>query len=59
MLPRFYKLTYPNLIEFDVDLGCASEIWLVSHEETNKSRRIRLLLAFLNEEFRNDRTFWS
>lgn len=59
LLPRFYKLSSPDLIELDIEANCRSEIWMVSHEETNKARRIRLLLSYLDEQFKTDRAFWQ
>jgi hypothetical protein len=33
-------------------------VWLVSHEETNAIRRIRLLIDFITAAFERDRATW-
>jgi len=59
LLPRFYLSSFPDLIELEIEADCTSEIWVVSHEETNKSRRIRLFLDFIDQQFKQERTFWK
>lgn len=54
-LPLAYKNWAPDLIELGIDTGLKSDIWLVSHEETNKAHRVRLLLDFLKAEIAQDR----
>lgn len=58
LLPMFYKLAASDLLELDIDTDCTSSIWLVSHEETNKAKRVRLVLAFLMERFARDSGRW-
>jgi DNA-binding transcriptional LysR family regulator len=59
ILPTFYRhLT--DLVEMPIDLPDRGELWIVSHEETNGSRRTRLLLDFLRSDFReNGRLIFS
>ena len=58
LLPLFYKIAAADLLELAIDTGCTSTLWMVSHEETNKSRRTRLVLAYLKERFARDRGRW-
>jgi DNA-binding transcriptional LysR family regulator len=53
-LPLSYKSWAPDLIELGIATGLTSDIWLVSHEETNKAHRVRLLLDFLKAEASTD-----
>ena len=34
------------------------DIWLVSHEETNKGARIRTVIDYVREQFRQDEREW-
>ena len=34
------------------------DIWLVSHEETNKGARIRAVIDYVREQFRQDEREW-
>jgi DNA-binding transcriptional LysR family regulator len=58
LLPMFYQLAASDLLELALDSECSSSLWMVSHEETNKSRRTRLVMAFLVERFARDRGRW-
>jgi DNA-binding transcriptional LysR family regulator len=58
LLPLFYKLAASDLLELAIDTGCTSTLWMVSHEETNKSRRTKLVMSFLMERFVRDRGRW-
>lgn len=53
-LPTFYRHHYPALIEMPVELSDSGDLWIVSHEETNSSRRTRLLLDFLRADFQTN-----
>ena len=53
-LPAFYQHRYPDLVAMPVELSDRGELWIVSHEETNGSRRTRLLLDFLRADFRKN-----
>ena len=54
LLPAFYRHYYPDLIEMPMQLADRGELWVVSHEETNSVRRTRMLLDFLNTDFRKN-----
>jgi DNA-binding transcriptional LysR family regulator len=58
LLPLFYNLAASDLLELALDSGCASSLWMVSHEETNKSRRTQLAMSFLMKRFARDRGRW-
>jgi DNA-binding transcriptional LysR family regulator len=58
LLPFFYKFAASDLLELAIDAGCTTTVWMVSHEETNKARRTRLVLSFLMERFARDRGRW-
>jgi DNA-binding transcriptional LysR family regulator len=58
LLPMFYQLAASDLLELALDSQCSSSLWMVSHEETNKARRTRLVMAFLAERFSSDRGRW-
>jgi DNA-binding transcriptional LysR family regulator len=58
LLPLFYNLAASDLLELALDSGCASSLWMVSHEETNKSRRTQLAMSFLIKRFARDRGRW-
>lgn len=47
-----------NLIELPIDLSITRDIWLVSHEETNKGVRIRTVIDYIREKFREDEREW-
>jgi DNA-binding transcriptional LysR family regulator len=42
----------------DIPLRLASDMWMLSHAKTNKTPRIRALLAFIAECFARDRKRW-
>jgi hypothetical protein len=41
-----------------IDLKIVRDIWLVSHEETNKGARIRTVIDYVREQFRADEREW-
>ena len=47
-----------NLIAAPIDLKIVRDIWLVSHEETNKGARIRTVIDYVREQFRHDEREW-
>jgi len=53
-----YAKKFRNLIQVPIDLGIVRDIWLVSHEETNKGARIRAVIDFIREQFRKDEREW-
>jgi DNA-binding transcriptional LysR family regulator len=52
--PRFIT----DLVELPVDPGCSTDIWLVTHEETNQSARVQRVLQHIRENFERDRREW-
>jgi DNA-binding transcriptional LysR family regulator len=46
------------LVEAPIDLNIVRDIWLVSHEETNKGARIRAVIDYIREQFRRDEREW-
>jgi DNA-binding transcriptional LysR family regulator len=53
-----YSSKAVNLIEAPIDLGISRDIWLVSHEETNKGVRTRTVIDYIRDKFREDEREW-
>ena len=53
-----YVTRISSLVPVPIDLGILRDIWLVSHEETNKGMRIRTVIDYVREQFRNDEREW-
>jgi len=53
-----YASRSANIIDAPIDLGIVRDIWLVSHEETNKGARIRTVIDYIRERFRRDEREW-
>jgi DNA-binding transcriptional LysR family regulator len=53
-----YSRKGENLIEAPIDLDITREVWLVSHEETNKGARIRAVIDYIREKFHRDEREW-
>jgi DNA-binding transcriptional LysR family regulator len=53
-----YVTKMTNLMAAPIDLKIVRDIWLVSHEETNKGARIRTVIDYVREQFRNDEREW-
>ncbi|NDH61317.1 MAG: LysR family transcriptional regulator [Alphaproteobacteria bacterium] len=47
-----------NIIRAPIDLNITRDVWLVSHEETNKGARIRTVIDYVRERFRQDEREW-
>lgn len=58
LLPGYTEEVVPEFVRLRVDLDCEAEIWLVSHEETNRSARIRVVINHLTQLFEEDRNDW-
>lgn len=58
ILPRFIGTASSEYIDLDLDLRYSSDLYLVTHEETNKSARIRAFCAYLNEAAAEDKGRW-
>ena len=53
-----YSSKTANLIASPINLNIVRDIWLVSHEETNKGARIRAVIDYVREQFRQDERDW-
>ena len=53
-----YVTKMTNLMAAPIDLKIVRDIWLVSHEETNKGARIRTVIDYVREQFRQDEREW-
>lgn len=53
-----YSSRTTNLVEVPISLNIVRDIWLVSHEETNKGARIRAVIDYIREQFRQDERDW-
>ena len=51
---RYSRTTSPNHRTWSP----RPSIWLVSHEETNKGARIRTVIDYVREQFRQDEREW-
>jgi DNA-binding transcriptional LysR family regulator len=58
LCPDFYSMVTPELVRLPIDVGCRASVWLLSHEETNRSARVRALLSFIKDAFRKHRGIW-
>lgn len=58
VFPRFYRDICPDLVELPSSTVFDNEVWLVSHEETNQARRIRLVVDCIARGFDRDRQKW-
>lgn len=57
LFPDYYSKVAPELVRLS-PFSCETGIWLLSHEETNRSLRVRTTLEFLRRRFRRDRGDW-
>jgi DNA-binding transcriptional LysR family regulator len=53
-----YVTKSSNLVAFPIALNIARDIWLVSHEETNKGVRTRTVIDYIRDKFRQDEREW-
>jgi DNA-binding transcriptional LysR family regulator len=53
-----YTSKTANIVEAPINLNIVRDIWLVSHEETNKGARIRAVIDYIREQFRQDERDW-
>lgn len=56
--PAFYRQAAFDLIRLEIDLPFKADLWVVTHEETNRSARVRAVGDFLKERFAQDRLWW-
>jgi DNA-binding transcriptional LysR family regulator len=59
LLPRFFKRVAPELIELDVPIQPVSDVWLLSHMDTNKTVRIRAALEYITRQFKKDKDYFA
>jgi len=52
ILPTFYGAVLPDLVPLNIKINATSEIWLLSHTETNKNARVRAVLNFFGNELK-------
>lgn len=55
LLPRYAPDIHHNLQEIPIEIGPPLEIWVASHEEVSRTRRIRATLNFIYKLFEVDR----
>jgi len=53
-----YSTKLMTVVRAPIDLHIVRDIWLVSHEETNKGARIRTVIDYVREKFREDEREW-
>jgi len=58
LFPAFYTHTAPDLIPVPISVPTVCQLWVVTHEETNKSRKVQAVVGFLRDRFRSDREVW-
>lgn len=58
LFPNFYSMVSPDLIRLELDLGHQAPVWMLAHEETIGSARVRAVFDFLSHRFRQDRAAW-
>lgn len=58
LLPAYTMGLIPEFVPLEIDLQCRCDMWLVSHEETNRGARVRAVLDHLSELFERDRSKW-
>ena len=59
LLPQFFKRVSPELVQLDVPIQPVSDVWLLSHIDTNKTARIRAALEFIAKQFKSDRKYFA
>ena len=57
-VPRLRHQDRRTSIAAPIDLKIVRDIWLVSHEETNKGARIRTVIDYVRDQFRQDEREW-
>jgi len=58
LFPTYNRMITPELVQLAVPLTASLPIWLVSHEDTNRSARVRAVLDYLYRAFERDRRDW-
>jgi DNA-binding transcriptional LysR family regulator len=50
--------TAPDLLPVPIPVPSVCQLWVVTHEETNKSRKVQAFVSFLRERCRQDQEKW-
>ncbi len=58
MHPTYTPKIFPDLLAVPIELDMQTEIWLISHEETNQGVRTRAVIEHIRELFRRDQAEW-
>jgi DNA-binding transcriptional LysR family regulator len=58
LLPLYVEELDSEFVRINVETSCSADIWLVSHEETNRAARIRAVIDHLIANFEQDRARW-
>ena len=58
LFPNFYSMVSPDLVRLDLDLEQQAPVWMLAHEETIGSARVRAVFDFLSRRFRQNRDAW-
>lgn len=58
LFPAFYSHTAPDLIPVPIPVPSVCQLWVVTHEETNKSRKVQAVVGYLRDRFQSDREEW-
>lgn len=58
LLADYYRVATPELVRLDLDVRCSGTFYILSHEETNRSARIRAVLDYLAVRIRSDLAEW-
>jgi DNA-binding transcriptional LysR family regulator len=59
LLPQFFKRLSPELVQVDVPIRPVSDVWLLSHIDTNKTARVRAALDYIAKQFKMDRDYFA
>ncbi len=58
LFPNFYNVVAPDLVRLELPMEAQAPVWLLAHEETNRSARVHAVFKFLMQRFRQDRRVW-
>lgn len=58
LYPTYNRFITPELVQLAVPIDATLPIWLVSHEHTNRTARVRTVLDYLSRAFARDKRDW-
>ena len=58
MFPTYNRIATPQLVQLDIPIDASRQIWLVSHEDTRDTARIRTVRDYIARCFAQDRRDW-